>query len=47
MVSPRVLSSGFSLFNATIDTFEAASKDVAKYLSIGGSELTSVPPHDR
>ena len=37
---------GVFLFNVTIDSFEAASKDVAKYRSIGGSNTSAFPPHD-
>ena len=37
---------GVFLFNITIDNFEAASKDVAKYRSIGGSNNEPCPPHD-
>ena len=40
---------GFFLFNATIDSFEAASKDLVKYPVIGGGLVppTGPPEHDR
>ena len=37
---------GVFLFNATIDSFEAASTDVVPYGSVSGSEPTNFPPHD-
>ena len=38
---------GVYLFNATIDTFEQASKDVAAYSVVGGRQVTTPPAHDR
>ena len=38
---------GVFLFNATIDSFEAASDDVARYDTVGGPEPGSIPAHDR
>ena len=38
---------GVFLFNATIDSFEAASNDVARYNTVRGPEPLSVPAHDR
>ena len=36
---------GVFLFNATIDTFEAASRDIVNYPVIGGGDLEPAPPH--
>ena len=38
---------GVFLFNATIDSFEAASTDVTQYSTIGGSDVGFAPPHER
>ena len=37
---------GVFLFNVTIDTFEAASPDVERYRSIGGTDAAIYPEHD-
>ena len=37
---------GVFLFNATIDSFEAASRDIVNYPVIGGGNAATAPPHN-
>ena len=54
MSNPRIVLGGVPqgsilgvfLFNATIDSFEASSDDVANYRTIGGTGDSNYPPHD-
>ena len=45
--APQGAILGVFLFNATINSFAAASNDVVKYARVGGGEAHNVPPHNR